>query len=164
MLEFPTLEFLIYGFPALAGAFVAVLFWKSKKNTKAEPKKHDAVLTITGETISSNKVSGGTYEFRYERLKELAGPRLEEDEHHGPSLKVLLDELKLDCSSLLFYSAGSKRVQKLLPKGDAASWIVAVDKGDAALTWENDGPYLLYKKGEEDTSKFVPRLIKIEAK
>jgi len=153
------LDFVLIGFGVL---FFIVLILASNPS-KPSSTKSDAVLTVTGESQAAFKTSSGTYEYRYDDLKNLAvQPRPKDAEYYGPRLDQLLQGITY--SSLLFYSSGSKKVQKLMTPKDIGGWIIAIEKREKPLSWAEDGPYLLYKKGEKDKSKFVPRLLRIEAK
>jgi hypothetical protein len=157
------LDFVLFGFAFLV--ILLVILALSGNPKKAAPKKHDAVLTIAGENLANFKTSAGTYDYRYDDLKTLAGKRPDDAVFFGPELTHVLTSAGLmSYASLLFFSAGSKKVQKLLSKDDVGGWIVAIEKREKPLSWDNDGPYLLYKKSEKDRSKYVPRLLRIEAK
>jgi hypothetical protein len=157
------LDFVFFGFLGL----VAIVFIRSMggKSKKSGGEKSDAVLTVSGETKSSNKTSSGTYEYTYDDLKALAvlnGKTCEGAEYFGPTLEQLFAQLVFSYSSVLFYSAGSKKVQRLLQKGEIKDWIIAVERDEKPLSWKSDGPFLLLNK--KDNTKRVPRLLRIEAK
>ncbi len=153
------LDFVLIGFLMLT---TIVLLSSTEKKKKKDGEKPDSVLTISGETKSANKTSSGTYEFTYDELKNLVEGGKEDAEYFGPPLERLFNELKLSYSTVLFYSAGSKKVQRLLQRKEIKDWIVAVEKKKKPLSWENDGPFLLLN--EKDDTKRVPRLLRIEAK
>jgi hypothetical protein len=157
------LDFVLFGFGFLV-FFIAVLSLGGLSK-KSDPGKHDAVLTVVGDNLAAFKMSASTYEYRYDDLKGLAGKRPKDADYFGPPLKELLTSAGLvTYSGLLLYSAGSKKVQKLLAKDDVSGWIVAIEKREKPLSWKDDGPYLLYKETEKDKTKYVPRLLRIEAK
>jgi hypothetical protein len=157
------LDFVFFGFLALV---VIVLIWAmGGKSKKSGGEKSDAVLTVSGETKSSNKTSSGTYEYTYDDLKALAvlnGRSPEGADYFGPTLEVLFTKHDISYSSALFYSAGSKKVQRLLQRGEIKDWLVAIEKDKKPLSWKSDGPFLLLN--EKDTTKRVPHLLRIEAK
>jgi hypothetical protein len=157
------LDFVLFGFVFLVLFMVVLSSGGPSKNSASD--KHDAVLTVVGDNLASFKSSAGTYEYRYDDLKGLARKRPKDAEYFGPTLREVLTSAGLGTySGVLLYSAGSKKVQKLLSKDDVSGWIVAIEKREKPLSWKDDGPYLLYKESEKDKTKYVPRLLRIEAK
>jgi hypothetical protein len=145
---------------------VVVAIWAfGDQSPSSSSKKHDAVLIVAGDNYTGNKVTSTIYEYKYQKLKELAGGNAKDSGYYGPQVRqVLTDAGMSSASSVLFYTAGSKKVQKMVAGKDLDGWIIAIDRGDKPLSWDGRyGPYLLYKK-TADRSKYVPRLLRIEAK
>lgn len=151
------LEFVAFGFVILS---VWVLFWAISGSPFT--LRSDAVLIIIGETKSAHKATPGIFEFTWEDLRKLAVNS--GAEYNGPSVTSLLLSAGISYSSLIFYSAGSKKAQKLLQSWEVQCepWIIAIERRRVPLSWANGGPFLLLNRGQQ--SKRVPRLVRIEAK
>jgi hypothetical protein len=154
------LDVVTLGFVLLA-TFIIALALDTPKHSAAKPSA-DTVLTVVGETKAGTKVNAGVFEFDRALLKLLAKSAEPSQDYIGPDVQSVLSRESIDYRTLLFYSAGSKKVQKMLQKDELGPWIVAISKKDKELTWANDGPFMLFNQ-KDDTQK-VARLIRIEAK
>jgi hypothetical protein len=102
------LDFVLFGFGFLVFSIAVLSLGGLSK--KSDPDKHDAVLTVAGDNLASFKMSAGTYEYRYDDLKGLAGKRPKDADYFGPPLKELLTSAGL---SHLFGTASlQRRLQK----------------------------------------------------
>ena len=152
------LDFVAYGFVILS---LWVLYWAIAGSPFT--LRSDAVLIIVGETKNAHKATAGIFEFTWEDLKKLSVNSSGID-YNGPSVTSLLLSAGITYSSLIFYSAGSKKAQKLLQRCNVHEepWIIAIERGRAPLSWGNGGPFLLLNRSQQ--SKRTPRLVRIEAK
>jgi hypothetical protein len=154
------LDLVIFGF-ALLATFIIAAAINTTKHTAAKPSA-DTVLTIIGETKAGTKVNSGIFEYDRAVLKGLVKPPEPSQDYVGPDIQDVMSKEGIDYRTLLFYSAGSKKVQKMLQKDELGPWIVAISKKDKELTWANDGPFMLFN--QKDEKEKVARLIRIEAK
>jgi hypothetical protein len=119
---------------------------------------------IIGETKSAHKATPGVFEFTWEDLKKLTAASTSPSDYNGPSVTSLLLSASISYSSLIFYSAGSKKARKLLQRWQLHEqpWIIAIERGGKPLNWNNGGPFILMNRRQK--AQQVPRLIRIEAK
>ena len=157
------LEFVLIGFLVLV-IFVVILAVTAEKKGKVDSSAKDAVLSVTGENRSDAKISSGSFEYDRDALKKLAGTIDPAMQYVGPRVHTIMADAKIDYRTLLFYTAGSKKVQKMLQKDEAGkdAWIVAIASKDKDLTWSDGGPFMLVNR--TDATQNVARLLKIEAK
>jgi hypothetical protein len=154
------LELVIFGFLLLA-TFIIATALNTAKYTAAKPTA-DTILTVLGETKAKTKVNTGVFEYDRATLEKFPKAAHQAEDYSGPGIGTVMDYESIDFRTLLFYSAGSKKVQKMLQRDEIGPWIVALSKNDKQLTWANDGPLMLIN--QMDDKQKVARLIRIEAK